>query len=50
MLVQPVVMLFTSGSSFSLLPLGIIMFGVLALPAIMVARISAWLRLRLARE
>jgi hypothetical protein len=26
------------------------MFGVLALPAIMVARISAWLRLRLARE
>jgi hypothetical protein len=50
MLVQPVVMLFTSGGSFSLLPLGIIMFGVLALPAIMVARISAWLRLRLARE
>jgi hypothetical protein len=50
MWVQPVVMIFTSGSSFSLLPLGVIMFGILALPAIMIARISAWLRLRLARE
>lgn len=50
MLVQPVVMILTSGSSFSLLPLGVIMFAILALPAIIVARISAWLRLRLASE
>jgi hypothetical protein len=33
-----------------LLPLGVIMFGILALPPMMVASISAWLRLRLARE
>jgi hypothetical protein len=50
MLVQPVVMVFTSGGSFSLLPLGVIMFGILALPPMMVASISAWIRLRLARE
>jgi hypothetical protein len=50
MLVQPVVMLVTAGGGLSLLPLGVIMFGILALPAILVARISAWLRLRLARE
>lgn len=50
MLVQPVVMILTSGGGFSLLPLGVIMFGILALPAILVARLSAWLRLRLARE
>jgi hypothetical protein len=48
MLVQPVVMILTSGGSFSLLPLGVIMFGILALPAILVARLSAWLRLRAA--
>jgi hypothetical protein len=50
MLVQPVVMVFTAGGGLSLLPLGVIMFGILALPAIIVARISAWLRLRLASE
>jgi hypothetical protein len=46
MLVQPVVMILTSGGGLSLLPLGIIMFGILALPAILIARIGAWLRLR----
>jgi hypothetical protein len=50
MLIQPVVMLLTAGGGLSLLPLGVIMFGILALPPIMIARISAWLRLRLARE
>ncbi|HEY7672295.1 MAG TPA: hypothetical protein VIC71_08760 [Gammaproteobacteria bacterium] len=50
MLVQPVVMILTSGSSFSLLPLGLMMFAILALPAMLIARIGAWFRLRLARE
>lgn len=36
---QPVVMVLTSGSDFSLLPLGLIMFGVLALPLIAVATV-----------
>jgi hypothetical protein len=49
MLVQPVVMVLTAGGG-SMLPLGVIMFGILALPAIIVARISAWLRMRLANE
>jgi hypothetical protein len=39
MWIQPVVMTITSGSDFSLLPLGLIMFGVLALPPIAVATI-----------
>jgi hypothetical protein len=46
MLVQPVVMTLTSGSSFALLPLGLILFVLLALPAILAARFGAWLRLR----
>jgi hypothetical protein len=46
MLVQPIVMLVTSGSSLSLLPLGLVMFGILALPPILVARAVAWLALR----
>jgi hypothetical protein len=46
MLVQPVVMLLTSGSSFGLLPLGLIMFAVLALPVILAARVGAWFRRR----
>jgi hypothetical protein len=46
MLVQPVVMIFTSDSSFGLLPLGLILFGVLALPPMLSARAGAWLRLR----
>ena len=44
MLVQPVVMTLTSGSSFGLLPLGLILFGILALPVMIGARIGAWLR------
>lgn len=46
MLVQPIAMLLTSGSSLSLLPLGLVMFAILALPPIAVARVVAWLRLR----
>jgi hypothetical protein len=42
MLVQPIVMVFTSGGSLGLLPIGLVLFGVLALPAIAVARIGAW--------
>ena len=49
MLVQPVVMALTSGSDFGLLPLGLIMFGVLALPPVLAARIGAWLRSRTKR-
>ena len=37
MWIQPVVMVFTSGSDLSLLPLGLVMFGLLALPPIAVA-------------
>lgn len=36
---QAVVMTLTSGSGFSLLPLGLIMFGFLALPPIVIARV-----------
>jgi hypothetical protein len=43
-LVQAVVLALT-GSSFGLLPLGLIMFAILSLPAIAVARIAAGIRL-----
>jgi hypothetical protein len=46
MLVQPVVMALTSGSSFNLLPLGLVLFGILALPPVLAARVGAWLRSR----
>jgi hypothetical protein len=46
MLVQPVVMVFTSGSSFGLLPLGLVLFSVLALPPMLAAQLGAWLRQR----
>ena len=46
MLVQPVVMVLTSGGSFGLLPLGLILFGVLAVPALFAARLGARLRVR----
>lgn len=46
MLVQPIAMLLTSGSSLSLLPLGLIMFAILALPPIAIAGLVARLRLR----
>jgi hypothetical protein len=49
MLVQPVMLILTSGNSFGLLPLGLILFGVLALPVIVGARIGAWLGRRRAR-
>ena len=44
MLVQAPVMLLTSGSSLNLLPLGLAMFAVLALPAIAAATFAARLR------
>jgi hypothetical protein len=46
MLVQPVIMVLTSGSSFSLLPLGLILFGILALPPMLAAQLGAWWRRR----
>jgi hypothetical protein len=48
MLVQPVVMVLTSGGDFGLLPLGLILFAILALPPVLAARLGAWLRLRTA--
>ena len=44
MLVQAPVMLLTSGSSLNLLPLGLALFAVLALPAIAAATFAARLR------
>ena len=44
MLVQATVMLLTSGSSMTLLPLGLALFAVLALPAIAAATFAARLR------
>lgn len=46
MLVQPVVMVFTSGSDFSLLPLGLALFAALAVPPLLAARLAASFRLR----
>jgi hypothetical protein len=46
MLVQAPVMLLTSGGSMSLLPLGLALFGVLALPAVFVASIGGRVRWR----
>jgi len=45
MLAQAVALAF-AGSDFSLLPLGLILFAALALPAVVLARIMAKLRLR----
>jgi hypothetical protein len=45
MLVQPVLLTF-SGSDFSLLPLGLILFAILALPAMAIAKRAAMARLR----
>lgn len=47
MLVQPIVMMLTSGSSFGLLPLGLILFAMLALPPILATRVAARLRRRI---
>jgi hypothetical protein len=46
MLVQPVVMVLTSGGDFGLLPLGLILFAILALPPIIAARLCSRLRPR----
>jgi len=46
MLVQPVVMVLTSGGDFGLLPLGLFLFAILALPPIVAARLCSSLRLR----
>ena len=45
MLVQPLILAVTA-SSFGLLPLGLLMFAVLAVPAVMVASIAAGIRRR----
>ena len=46
MLVQPVVMILTSDGSFALLPIGLLLFGILALPAMLTAWAGAWMRRR----
>jgi hypothetical protein len=46
MLVQPFLLTFTSGGSFGLLPLGLVLFGILAMPVLAGAGIGAWLRRR----
>jgi hypothetical protein len=46
MLVQPIAMLFGSGGDFGLLPLGLILFAILALPAFAAAKVAASIRLR----
>jgi len=50
MLVQPVVMLLTSGGDFSLLPLGLILFAILALPVWLGAAAGAALHRAAARR
>jgi hypothetical protein len=47
MLVQPFMLMLTSGGSFGLLPLGLLLFGVLAVPPLLAARAAAWVRGRL---
>lgn len=47
MLVQPVVMVLTSPASASMLPLGLVLFLVLSLPAIAAALLGAFVRARL---
>ena len=46
MLVQPLAMALASGVDFGLLPLGLMLFAFLALPAVLAARLVARLRLR----
>jgi hypothetical protein len=46
MLVQPIAMIFGSGGGFGLLPLGLILFAILALPAFAAAKVAASMRLR----
>ena len=49
MLVQAPVMLLSSGGSMGLLPLGLALFAVLALPAVAVAKVAAVMRGRRSR-
>jgi hypothetical protein len=49
MLVQPIVMVLGSGGDFGLLPLGLILFAILTLPAFAAAKVAASVRLRAAR-
>ncbi|HUO68708.1 MAG TPA: hypothetical protein VMV37_14295 [Gammaproteobacteria bacterium] len=46
MLVQPIVMVLKSGGDLGLLPLGLILFAVLTLPVLAVAKVAASLRVR----
>jgi hypothetical protein len=46
MLVQPIAMTLGSGGDFGLLPLGLILFAILALPAFAAAKVAASMRLR----
>jgi hypothetical protein len=46
MLVQPVAMALASGGEFGLLPLGLLLFAILALPAVFAARVVSRFRLR----
>jgi len=46
---QPIAMVLSSGGDFGLLPLGLIMFAILALPAFAAAKVAASIRLRAAR-
>ena len=49
MLVQPIAMVLSSGGDFGLLPLGLILFAILALPAFAAAKVAAAIRMRYAR-
>jgi hypothetical protein len=46
MLVQPLVMVLQSGGDFGLLPLGLILFALLALPVLAAAKAAASFRIR----
>ena len=46
MLVQPIVMVLTSGGDLGLLPLGVILFAVLALPVFAAAKVAVSFRAR----
>ncbi len=46
-LVQPVAMLVTASTSASMLPLGLVLFALLSLPAVLAAVVTAWLARRL---
>ena len=49
MLVQPLAMVLASNGDFGLLPLGLILFAILALPPFAAAKVAASMRLRGAR-